>query len=75
MKGTVKQAELKHLLADVATLAETDQPGHYICALLDVRFILRVCPELVHQLQLPLLRLQGDVPFDEQALPLFFRQP
>ncbi|WVZ70772.1 hypothetical protein U9M48_019412 [Paspalum notatum var. saurae] len=66
------EVELKHLLADVSTLAEPNQPGHQVGTLLNVRLIVGVCPELVHKLQLPLLRVYGDLPFDEEALPLFF---
>ncbi|BAS72404.1 Os01g0513950, partial [Oryza sativa Japonica Group] len=67
--------ELKHLLADVTTLTETNQPGHYIGALINVSLVIGVCPEPVHKLELPLLRLQGHLPFDEEALSLFFCQP
>ena len=69
------KVELEHLLADVATLAEAHQPSHQVRALLNVRRVVGIRPELVHQLQLPLLRVQGHLPLDEEALPLFVRQP
>ena len=67
------KVELKHLFADVATLTEPDQPGHKVRALLDVHLIVGVSPELIHKLQLPLLCVEGDFPFNEEALPLFIR--